>query len=162
MATRRQALAALVASGLAGCGFALRREVALPAAWRRLAFEAPDPRGVLAREVRAALRRAGAELVAAGAGVPVVRVLASGAAVEAAAIDATARVQEYAVILRVELEAAAADGSVALPKQTLELRREYAFDETQALGAQAQQDLIRRELEREMVQQVLLRIAALR
>ncbi len=145
-----------------GCGFELRREAQLATSWQHLAFVTPDDRGVLAREVRAALARGGATLVPARDGVPVVRVLAAGIDVEPVAIDATARVQEYAVILRVELEAQAADGSIAMPKQVIELRREYAFDESQALGAQAQQDLIRRELEREMVQQVMLRIAALR
>jgi LPS-assembly lipoprotein len=156
------ALAAVVILASAGCGFELRREVALATGWQRLAFVTPDERGVLAREVRAALARGGAEVVPATDGVPVVRVVSANVGVEPVAIDATARVQEYAVILRVELEAQAADGSVALPKQAIELRREYAFDESQALGAQSQQDLIRRELERDMVQQVMLRIAALR
>jgi LPS-assembly lipoprotein len=155
-------LAVLVVLATPGCGFELRREAELTPAWQRLAFVTPDDRGLLAREVRAALARGGATVVPATDGVPVVRVLAAGVSVEPVAIDATARVQEYAVILRVELEAQAADGSVALPRQAIELRREYAFDESQALGAQAQQDLIRRELEREMVQQVMLRIAALR
>jgi LPS-assembly lipoprotein len=155
-------LTALLVLATSGCGFELRREVELASGWQRLAFVTPDDRGVLAREVRAALARGGAEVVPATDGVPVVRVLSANVGVEPVAIDATARVQEYAVILRVELEAQAADGSIALSKLPIELRREYAFDESQALGAQAQQDLIRRELEREMVQQVMLRIAALR
>jgi LPS-assembly lipoprotein len=54
-----------------------------------------------------------------------------------------------------------AAGKLLLPKQTIELAREFTFDSTQTLGLAAETDLLTEELERDMVQTILRRLEAL-
>ncbi len=77
-------------------------------------------------------------------------------------VSGTARVQEYQVVHRVEFEVVDAAGKVLLPRETLERRRDYRFDETQALGAAAEDELARRELRRDTLAALLRRIEAIR
>ena len=55
-----------------------------------------------------------------------------------------------------------ADGKVLLPREAIERRRDYRFDETQALGAAAEDELARKELRRDTLAALLRRIEALR
>lgn len=161
--THLRLCALLLPLALSACGFALRGEARLAPELSRATFEVVDPYSPLARDVEAALRRAGFQKLAAGTeGAARIRIPVDEARTEVLTVGETARVTEYVVRYRVEVEAAAADGRVLLPRTTLLLEREFSFDETQALGAQAEQDLIRRELQREMVQQVLRRLEAVR
>jgi LPS-assembly lipoprotein len=153
----------LLPLALAACGFALRGEARLAPELAQATFEVADPYSPLARDVEAALVRAGFRKVAAGtAGAARIRMPVDEARTEVLTVGETARVTEYMVRYRVELEALAADGRALLALTPIVLEREFSFDETQALGAQAEQDLIRRELQREMVQQVLRRLEAAR
>lgn len=148
---------------LAACGFALRGEARLAPELARASFEVVDPYSPLARDVEAALRRAGFTRLDAGTeGAARIRIPVDEARTEVLTVGETARVTEYVVRYRVEVEALAADGRALLARTPIVLEREFSFDETQALGAQAEQDLIRRELQREMVQQVLRRLEAAR
>jgi LPS-assembly lipoprotein len=156
-------LIAAVLITLAGCGFALRGETNLPAALQRASLEVADPYSPLARDLEAALKRSGFDKAAPNsAGVGRIAIPVNEARTEVLTVGESARVQEYVVRYRIELEASAADGRVLLARTPIVLEREFSFDETQALGAQSEQDLIRKELQREMVQQVLRRLEALR
>ena len=160
---RIHVFAALLASLLlSACGFHLREQIVLPAPLQRVSLEFADPLTPLRRDLAAALKRAGAEVVATGTeGVGVIRVPVDTMLTEPLTVSDAARVQEYIVRYRVELEILDAAGKVLLPRGTIELTRDYSFDETQALGAAAEDELLREELQREMVQQILRRIQAI-
>ena len=151
----------LAVAALAGCGFRLREEVALPDALARVRIDSPDPYGALERDLAAAIARAGATVVDDADGVAVVRIPVDAMATEPLSVSEAARVQEYLVRYRVELEVLDASNEVLLPLAPIELTRDYSFDETQALGAAAEEELLRKELRREMVQQVLRRLERL-
>lgn len=153
-----RSLAVLLAALLAGCGFELRDEVELPSALARVRIDTPDPFGPLERDLAAALERAGAQIVDDAAGVAVVRIPLDALATEPLSVSEAARVQEYLVRYRVELEVLDAANGVLIPLAPIELTRDYSYDETQALGAAAEEELLRKELRREMVQQLLRRI----
>ena len=157
----RHLLLLILASALTGCGFQLRDEVALPEALQRVRIDTPDRYSPLARELEAALERAGATVVADAAGVAVVRIPVDAMATEPLSVSDAARVQEFLVRYRVELEVVDAASTVLVPLAPIELTRDYSYDETQALGAAAEEELLRKELRREMVQQVLRRIERL-
>ena len=53
-----------------------------------------------------------------------------------------------------------AAGTAIMPKQTIELSREFTFDASQALGVSAETDLLTKELQRDMVQAILRRLEA--
>lgn len=152
------ALAAL----LAACGFELRRDAALSPALARVHIEAADPSSTVARGVRAELGRLGATLVASSDDVAVVRIAVDQVSQEALTISRAARVQEFVIRHRVEFEVVDAGGATLLPRTTVELARDFVFDEAQALGAQAQADLLRRELARDVERAVLERLAQVR
>lgn len=145
---------------LGACGFHLRGQANVPDALKRVRLEIADPGSLLNRDLPPALQRAGATIVADLEGVAVLRIPVSALGPEATSVGATARVREYTMRYRVEVEAVDAAGAVVMPRQQIELTRDYTFDETQALGVAAQEDQLRKQLQRDMVQAILRRIEA--
>ena len=159
----KKLLAFVAIALLAGCGFKPRAEIELPPALKTVRFENLDEFSPLRRNLGAALERAGATVVdtidpAAG----VIRIPVASMATEPLTISDAARVQEYVVRYTVELEVLDPAGAVILERAPIVLERDYSYDQTQALGAAAEEELLRKELEREMVQQILRRIERVR
>jgi LPS-assembly lipoprotein len=149
----------LVTSMLAACGFELRGEIDLPPTLERMHLAVSDPLSPLQRDLEAALERADVTLVEVpGDGVAQIQIPVNQLTVEPLSVSSAARVQEYLVRYRIELAIVDATGKVLLEKTAIELTRDYSYDETQALGAAAEQELIAKELQREMVQHVLRRL----
>ncbi|NCT68280.1 MAG: hypothetical protein GXC76_11675 [Rhodanobacteraceae bacterium] len=164
MTLRRLPLALVVALAvlLTGCGFHLRKEAVLPASMQRVHIEIADASSPLARDLAKALPRAGAQLAdAAGPGVAVLAISANRVSTDVLSVGGAARANEYSLRHHVEFAVRSADGGVIVPKQTIELTREFTFDSTQALGVAAEIDLLTKELERDMVQAILRRLEAL-
>lgn len=158
----RTLLLALTLS-LSACGFHLREQAVLPAVLQDLRIEVADPFSPIGQELGRALQRSGATLHdGATDEVAVLRVLVDALNTVPLSVSGTARVQEYQVVHRVEFEIVGADGEVLLPRETIERRREYRFDETQALGAAAEDELARKELRRDTLAALLRRIGSLR
>jgi len=152
---------ALLTVVLAGCGFHLRSEARLPAALQTLRIEGVDPVSPLGRDLRNALARAGATVVATDAGATsTLRVGTNRITTEVLSVGGNARANEYTMRYSVEFDVVAAAGENLVPRQLIELTREFTFDATQALGVAAEQDLLTQELQREMVQRILRRIEA--
>ena len=146
-------------ASLGACGFHLRGEAQLPAAAMTIAVQAADPLSPLKRDLEAALRRSGATVKEAGAaGVATLKLPLMKLSTEPVSVSSQVRVKEYRVRYEVEVELTAPDGGVLLARTKIELAREYSYDETQALGAQAEEELIKKEMGRDMVQQVLRRL----
>ena len=64
------------------------------------------------------------------------------------------------MLYHVELQIEDASGKVILPKQVVEQSRVFTFDQTQAIGTGAEQDEIKKEMERDMVQAVMRKVEA--
>ena len=159
MQTIVRSLAVLAALSLAACGFHLRGEVKLTPGLQRVIVTSSDPGGPLRRSVEDAMRRAGATIApAAGEGVGEIRMTGVGLQNLVSSVGANARVNEFNMVYHVDLEIVDGSGKTVLDKQPLEQTRSYTFDQTQAAGAGAQQDVIRREMERDMAQAVMRKI----
>jgi LPS-assembly lipoprotein len=149
----------LMLAGLSACGFHLRESASLPAALQTLRIESVDTLSPLPQELGRALLRQGVTLVDSDAAKStVLRILADTQATVPLSFSGAARVQEYQVVHRVEFEVLDADGKPLAARSTIERRRDYRFDETQALGAAAEDELARKELRREMLQALLRRL----
>jgi LPS-assembly lipoprotein len=159
----RMSLCAFAITGLlAGCGFHLAREAQLPAAMQRVHIEIADAASPLAKDLGKALPRSGAVVVdEAGAGVATLKITANTLSTDVLSVGGTARANEYAIRYHVEFSVEGADGAPVVPKQTIELSREFTFDASQALGVAAETDLLGKELERDVVQTILRRLEAL-
>lgn len=164
MTPHRLPLAAFAAIVLliAGCGFHLRKEAELPPSMHRVHVEIADASSPLARDLDKALARSGAQVVdKVEPGVAVMKITANTLSTDVLSIGGTARANEYAIRYNVEFLVEDAAGTALLPKQTIELSRDFTFDATQALGVAAQTDLLTKELQRDMVQTILRRLEAL-
>ena len=155
----------LVLFGLLGvlgaCGFKLREQVSLPPNLATLRIEGGDPFATLQRDLDQALRRAGATIVESpGEGVAVLRIVASGIDRLPLSVGDTGRVAEFLLRYTVDFELIDAAGKIVLPRQKIEMDRDYTFDTEQALGTPGEEELVRAELERDMVQTLLRRIDA--
>lgn len=152
-------LTAVLVLALAGCGFHLRKEATLPADMQRIHVVGIDPNSALGRDLDKALPRAGATVVdAVSDGVAVMRFTANAFSTDVLSISGTARANEYSLRYHVEFLIEDAAGKALLPKQAIELSRDFTFDATQALGVAAQTDVLTKELQREMVQAILRRV----
>jgi LPS-assembly lipoprotein len=162
MTSRRTAafpiLAALV-SLLTACGYHLRGEAQLPPGMERVYVESADPFGPLKRNIEHALERSGAKIEDKSAdGVAEIKLTAVSLAPIVRSVSANARVNEFTMVYHIELQINDAAGKVVLPKQVIEQSRVFTFDQTQAIGTGAEQDEIKKEMERDMVQVVLRKI----
>ena len=144
---------------LSACGFQLRKELVLPASLASIRVEAPDPNGALQRQLEAALRRAGATAVQ-GEGGAVLRVVSATLEQRPLTVGASGRVQEFLLQYRAEVELVDAAGATVLPRQSIELDREYSFDTAAALGSPAEEEIVRADIEQAMGEAILRRVDA--
>jgi LPS-assembly lipoprotein len=156
------AVLAFAAVLLAGCGFHLRKEVQLPASMKKVHIVIADPTSALAKDLAKALPRSGTEVVAEpGPDVAIMNISANAFSTDVLSVSGGARANEYSLRYHVEFEVLNAAGTAMLPKQVIELSRDFTFDSTQTLGLAAETDLLTQELERDMVQTILRRLEAL-
>src|SRR5947209_9422674 len=139
------AIAAICAL-LSACGFHLRGEAVLPASLQHVHVQSADLFSPLRSNVEAALRRSGAKVEnESGDGIAEIRLGAVSLAPVVRSVNANARVNEFTMLYHVELEISDAAGKTVLPKQVIEQQRIYTFDQTQAIGTGAEQDVIKKE-----------------
>lgn len=156
---RRIVLGVLVLA-LSACGFHLRGEAKLAPSLSTLKLVIADPNSPLGRDLESALERAGVRLSESDSAT--LKIGTVQLVTEPLTVGPRARVQEYRIRYKIALEVTGAAGTALLPNTPIELTRDYSFDETQALGAQAEEELLKKELERDMVQQILRRLAAVK
>jgi LPS-assembly lipoprotein len=155
-------LCAVAALLIAGCGFHLRKEANLPASMKKVHVQGADPTSPLAKELAKALPRSGTEVVdTVEPGVAVMNISANSFSTDVLSVGGNARANEYSLRYHVEFEVQDAAGTALLPKQTIELSRDFTFDASQALGVAAEVDLLTQELQRDMTQTILRRLEAI-
>ena len=159
--TRNAAFALFVALVLSACGFQLRDALVLPSDLGPVRVEADDPYSPLADSLERALQRAGATVVALDAGdVAVLDVVSERWADTPLSVDAQGRAQEFTLRYAVVFEMRAADGELLVPRQAVELSRDYVSPPANAIGTDSEREILARELRREMGASVLRRIDA--
>ena len=143
---------------LAACGFHMRGEVKLAPSLQRVAVISSDPANPLKRSVEDAMKRAGATVVEPGEGIGEIRMTGVAVQTLVGSVGGNARVNEFNMVYHVDLEIVDSAGKTVLEKQPIEQTRSFTFDQTQAAGTGAQQDVIRREMDRDMAQAVMRKI----
>jgi LPS-assembly lipoprotein len=153
-------LIALLASTLAACGFHLRRSVALPPALQHLVVEV-DSGGALQRELVLALKADGVDVASQpGPGIGHLRVSVAQFSTRALTVNGYAKVSEYTVTYHVEFGAEDDAGKVILPLKSIDMSREFTYDQSQALGTATRQEQIQKSLVDDMVQAILRQLQA--
>jgi LPS-assembly lipoprotein len=158
----RRVLVVLLLALLAGCGFHLRKEAELPPSMKRVFIQVSDPSSLLVKDLTKALKRSGSEVLAkVESDAAVMKIDVAAFSTNVLSVGGNARASEYALRYHVEFDVENATGTALLPKQTIELSREFTFDASQALGVAAETDLLTQELQRDMVQTIMRRLEAL-
>jgi len=146
---------------LAGCGFHLRSALSLPPDLGPVQVEGRGRYSPLADALSLSLQRAGATVVegrAADEQVARLRILSERWGSTPISIDAQGRAQEYTLRYAVVFELLRADGEELVPQQAVELARDYIRSPTDLTGADSEQELLTREMERDMVASIVRRI----
>ena len=156
---RRTLLAGPAATILAACGFELRRAPPLP--FHRIALQGFSARSPLAAEFRSTLA-AQVEVVPAPAQAEVVLVsLVDRRERTVVASTASGQVREVQLRLRFEFRVQAGSGRELIPRADLLLVRDLSYSETISLAKQYEEDQLFREMQSDVVLQVLRRLASL-
>lgn len=173
-------LALGAATGLGGCGFRLRQAPSF--AFRTLVAPLPDGSS-LRRELRAALVSAGIEVLDT---LPVARPLGAAGSLpaapagaaptvdavlevltdqrEKAVVGSTAagQVREFQLRIRFRFQLSTPRGKLLIPDTELLLQRDISYSESIALSKADEEAELYRDMQTDIVQQVLRRLAAVR
>lgn len=81
---------------------------------------------------------------------------------EILSLTAAGRVREYRLRYRVGFRLHDGKGNEYVPQNNLELTRDVSFNDAQVLAKEAEEELLFRDMQNDMVQQILRRLAAAR
>jgi LPS-assembly lipoprotein len=150
--------AALCGFALTACGFHPRAKLDLPDTLGPVRVQTIDPYSALGLELTTALTRAGATPASGDAPSAILKITSERIVNAPLSIDQFARVREYVTRYHVDFVLQGADGLPLFDPQSIELSREYGFDVNSSAGSPAEQELIERELRRDMEAAILRRI----
>jgi LPS-assembly lipoprotein len=157
--SRHLAVAALVALMLASCGFHLRGP-------QPLAFSSLYVSANQYSDLGAALRRqvtlSGTTTVEENEAVADARlqILANERSREILSLTATGKVREYELGQRIRFRLLSKTNEELIPPTNLTARREYTFSDEQILGKEQEEALLYRDMEVDLIQQLMRRLAA--
>lgn len=145
---------------LTSCGFHLRGSVQLPPQMDVVYIQGGGD-GLMVQELRRALNASGARLVnEVGEANAILEILRADQERRVLSVGSSARVQEYELNYTVEFAVLRRDGSVLVPEQSVRIRRDYRYDENDVLGKSSEEDLIRKEMERDMAHTMMRKMRA--
>lgn len=155
-------LMSVFASLVTGCGFQLRGVTELPALLKTTYLAAEPAPADFVDALRSALRESGATLVEqpvpTGAVLKILNVSDERRVLSVNAV--TGKVQEYELHYSVRFALADGGGKTLIEPQLVNLTRDFRFSETEVLGKSEEEAQLKREMRRELVQQLLRRIIA--
>lgn len=143
---------------LVGCGFHPRDRVRFSDWVGPMRVETADAYSPLGLELAAALTRSGATAPVDGEAAAALKITDENWDTAPLSVDQFAQVREYVTRYRVEFALQSAEGTPLIEPQSIELSREYTYDANASAGSPAEQELIQRELRRDMEAAILRRL----
>jgi len=164
MTCLRALLPLLLAAILAGCGFRLVGERDLPQLLEQVHIDLIAPYRVseppLETSLRALLARRGAKVSdRRGAGITEIRLSNLSTVRETLSIGIDGKALEFALVTGVDYEVRR-DGEVLVAPDHLEVVRDFSFNAQQVLAKEAEEERLRRYIQTEMAELILLRLEA--
>jgi LPS-assembly lipoprotein len=142
---------------LSACGFKPSNVIELSQVATPLSVSSKDPYSGLADNIERTLSSAGARIAQAGEPANAIHILQESIETKPLSVDQNAQVREYIMRYRVEYSLLDMSGATLIDKQVVELRREFSFDANTSAGSPAEQELLKRELQVEMIRSILRR-----
>ncbi|HRQ58523.1 MAG TPA: LPS assembly lipoprotein LptE [Azoarcus taiwanensis] len=154
-------LALQAAVVLSGCGFQLRGAQPLPFDSLYVGADLTTPFGAALRQQIAA--GADTQVVAdAGEADARLEILRNNRSRDILSLTGAGRVREYQLTQTVVFRVIDRGGNELLPPSSVTVRREYNFDDDQIIAREQEEALLIRDMEEDIVQQMLRRMAAIR
>ncbi|MCK2087008.1 LPS assembly lipoprotein LptE [Thauera aromatica] len=160
-AARRRLLLAgsgLAALALSGCGFHLRGP-------QRLGFASvhidPPAQTELGTRLRRMIATTGTTTVTENEqdAEARLRILANDRGREILSLTGAGKVREYQLTQTLRFQLLDKGGQPLIPPTALTVRREYTFDDSQVLGKEQEEELLYRDMQNDLVQQLMRRLA---
>ena len=142
---------------LAACGFKPSNVVSMAAIDAPFTVNAKNPYSPLADNIERALSASGVALAKAGESGYTITIAYETNETKPLSLDQFAQVREYVSRYRVEYSLTDAAGTTLIDKQVVELRREFTYDVNTSAGSPAEQELLQREMQQEMIRSILRR-----
>lgn len=144
---------------LGGCGFQLRSwDVASSL---ESAYLTSNPRNAFEAPLRRAMRQAGiADAPSASEAAVVVNLLDDRRDRRSVSVSSQARAAEYEVSVAVRYSVTDGQGNELVPEQWLERQRVFRVDRDNIVGSSEEQALLEREMETDLVQQIVRSLSA--
>jgi LPS-assembly lipoprotein len=150
---------AAIGMALSACGFHLRGDADLPPAMERTNLALADENGELGRALRPLLESAGADLVSAEEAGATLVVSRDHMEREILTVGRQARVSEFQLRYQVDFSLRDAAGEALMSERSLELTRDFTFDEASVLGKANEEELLREELYGDMARLILFHLS---
>jgi LPS-assembly lipoprotein len=151
----------VVALSLASCGWRLQGSARLPALLASAYIDTKDPYSEFNRALRESLTASGATVVEDRAlATAVVRIRRDVSGQRVLSVSARNTPEEYQVYYAVEYSVDG-NGQELIAPDTLEMTRDYSYDETAVLAKQREQAILREALARDIAGLIVRRLAAL-
>ena len=155
---RRILITVLSVAALSACGFHPRAHIDISATLGPVTVQSTDAYSPLGLELANALTRAGAQSAPEGQPSSVLRITAEKWQTAPLSVDQFAQVREYVTRYKVSFSLQSIDGKPLIEAQDIELSREYTYDQNASAGSPAEQELIQKELRRDMEAAILRRL----
>jgi LPS-assembly lipoprotein len=152
---------AVVSLLLGACGFHLRGSESLPAEMSVSYIHGTSEFGSLYDDFRTALESRGIRVTQdRGEATAVLNILESNTDKNVLTVDLAGKVLEYRISQNIQFEVAAADGQPLVDQQSVTANRSFKFNRNDVLGKERESELIRKELQLDVVNLAMLRIVA--
>lgn len=146
---------------IAGCGFHPRGAAPLPAAMAITYIQGKSEFDSLNATFRTALESQGARVTPErGEASAILTITENDTGKDVLSVDLSGKVLEYRLHQSIRFEVLAADGHTLVEPQSVTLSRDFKFNRNDVLGKERETETIRRELQRDVVNLAMLRIAA--
>lgn len=157
----RSLLVCVLLLALSACGFALRGPVAFPFDSIHVGFPESSPLG---GELKRNLRANGKTLVMAekSAADVTLEVLGESREKIILSLNSQGRVREYNLTYGLRFRVTDKAGHEVLTPVEISLKRNISFNETQVLAKEAEEALLYRDMQSDLVQQIMRRLAVLK
>ncbi len=151
----------LVIAVLTACGFHLRGDSDLPEAMAVTYIQVKKPFDTLNDDFRDALEGRGARVTETrDEATAILRILGNRDEKDVLTVDIGGKVQEILIRQTIRFDVVTPDNQPLVEKQTVTLSRDFVFNKDDILAKEREADLISTELQRDIVNMAMLRIAA--
>lgn len=152
---------AVAALTLGACGFHLRGSSSLPAEMSVTYIRGISAYGPLNDDFREALESHGARVTPDRTeATAVLDILKNDTGTDVLSVNLAGKVLEYRIYQNIQFEVITAAGKKLVDTQSVSLSRAIKFNVNDVLGVERQGDMMRRELQRDIVNLAMLRISA--